>query len=352
MLKYTLILFSGLFLFALNLFILVRANKLLYKFNIIDENFEKPQAFHVEPTPRVGGLLFILNFLALTLVSNYLFGIEISFLLSLSIFFLIGFFDDIKLLENPKLRIILLISSLFFFIIFSNIKIESTGIDYLNFLIKNFYIANIIFIFLCFLTIINGTNFIDGFNGLLIIHAIIIASILLILNIDTFFFNQLIALLISLILILVINFPKAKVFLGDSGAYSIGFLISCFVIETSNLNQQIAPFFFCILLFYIFFEVLFSFARKTISKKNPLYPDKKHLHMMLFRVLNFKIFKNKLKANYMTSLILNFSYLVIILPSLIFIDDNFFCKIYFFFCLIIYLISYLILTKVQNKLYK
>ena len=37
------------------------------------------------------------------------------------------------------------------------------------------------------------------------------------------------------------------------------------------------------LLYYLFFEVFFSFIRKFLyEKKNPLIPDKKHLHMLFF----------------------------------------------------------------------
>ena len=75
---------------------------------------------------------------------------------------------------------------------------------------------------LCFLFIINGANLIDGFNGLLVINLIIINSILLFINLKnnqlefSFFLTAQIIILISFLLF---NFPKAKMFLGDSGSY-------------------------------------------------------------------------------------------------------------------------------------
>ena len=45
------------------------------------------------------------------------------------------------------------------------------------------------------------------------------------------------------------------------------------VIETNNLNANISSFFFTILLFYLFFEVFFSFFRKLAQKKSPIKPD-------------------------------------------------------------------------------
>ena len=79
-----------------------------------------------------------------------------------------------------------------------------------------------------------------------------------------------------------------KIFFGVSGAYTMGALTSLNIIITNNLNPLISSFFFCTLLFYIFFEVFFSFLRKIIQKKSPIHPDNEHLHMLSF----YKISKN------------------------------------------------------------
>ena len=117
--------------------------------------------------------------------------------------------------------------------------------------------------------IINGSNLIDGFNGLLAFQLIIINSILLFINIENEF--QTISILITaqiiiLLIFLLFNFPSAKMFMGDGGAYLFGTFTALNVIETNNLNPNISSFFFCILLFYLFFEVFFSFFRKIIQK--------------------------------------------------------------------------------------
>ena len=77
----------------------------------------------------------------------------------------------------------------------------------------------------------------------------------------------LISQIIILLSFLLFNFPSAKIFLGDSGAYVFGALTGLNTIITNNLNPNISSFFFCTLLFYLFFEVFFSFFRKTLSKK-------------------------------------------------------------------------------------
>ena len=125
--------------------------------------------------------------------------------------------------------------------------------------------------------------------------------------------------------------------------------MSFYVIQTSNLNEKISPFFFCILLFYLFFEVLFSFIRKRAFKLNPLFPDNSHLHMILFEILNSKYFNNKSKANYATSIIINIAYILTVLPAFFYLENNLFCKFYFIFCLLMYLISYSFLNYIKKK---
>ena len=54
-----------------------------------------------------------------------------------------------------------------------------------------------------------------------------------------------------MLIFLKFNFPKAKIFLGDSGSYFLGAFIAISTIETSIANPMISPFYFCILMFYL-----------------------------------------------------------------------------------------------------
>ena len=343
--QYLFLIIISIFLYFFYIYLLKVFKELINKINILDQNYTKPQAFHQQPTPRIGGaFLFFSNlviFFSIFSIENvnsnlYLYSIP---------FFLLGFLDDIKFLENPKIRFFTLIIIILIFIFLEQIYVYNTGIEYLNNLMQNNIYINIIFHLLCFLTIINGCNFIDGFNGLLLIKAFIIALVLLLINDDNSLNNILLVFLVSILSIIILNFPKAKIFMGDSGAYLVGFLISFFVIETSNLNPSISPFFFCVILFYLFFEVIFSFFRKILLKKNPLLPDKNHMHMLIYRALENKFLFSKINSNFTTSVIINLTYTLIIIPPIFFMDNNLYCKFYFISCLIVYLISYGLLIK-------
>ena len=118
----------------------------------------------------------------------------------------------------------------------------------------------------------------------------------------------------------------------------MGALSGLNTITTNNLNPEISSFFFCTLLFYLFFEVFFSFLRKLLQKKNPIYPDDKHLHMLSFYKISGIYGKNK--GNYLNSVIINFFYLILIIPGLYLMLDPQLSRYWFFILLLIYLIIY------------
>ncbi len=308
---------------------------------LMDNDFEKPQAFHSEPVSRSGGLasiisLFIFFYFYYLLYSEILF----NYLFIATGIFLIGSLDDFKVKIKPITRLFVMIIILFILIYFLEIKIKSLDLIFLNSLIDiNFF--SVLFTLLCFLFIINGANLIDGFNGLLAINLIIINSFLLYINLknnNLEFSIFLISQLTILICFLMFNFPRAKIFFGDSGSYLFGALISLNTIITNNLNPDISSFFFCILLSYLFFEVFFSFIRKIYQKKSPFFPDNKHLHMLSYeKILRYF---GKEKSNYMNSFLINIVYFILVLPSVYFAYNPLICKFWFLALIICYLIIY------------
>ena len=127
----------------------------------------------------------------------------------------------------------------------------------------------------------------------------------------------------------------------------MGAFLAISAIKTSIANPQVSPFYFCILLFYLFFEVFFSFIRKiSVEKKSPLFPDSKHLHMLIYKVL-LKKNNDKLKSNYYVSIILNLTYLILILPAIFLMQNGIFCKYYSIVLFITYLFSY---KKIYEKI--
>ena len=336
---------SFLSIFALiSFFIFLLVSKFAQKIKggaLLDNDFSKPQAFHQLAVIRGGGLAGIISLNIFFIIYNLIYSkILFEYLFICNLMFLIGFLDDVKNKVSPFYRLIFMILFLVVSIHFIPIKIFNIDVPYISPLLQS-NIFSTFFVLLCFLFVINGSNLIDGFNGLLAINLILINSILTYINIingNNEFSVFIVSQIIILFSFLLFNFPNAKIFLGDSGSYLMGSLVALNVIITNNMNPDYSSFFFCILLFYLFFEVFFSFLRKIFQKKSPIHPDNQHLHMLIYERVSLKFGKHK--ANYLSSIIINFFYSLFVLPALIFSKDPIISRYWFFSLIIIYLFIY------------
>ena len=344
--------FLSIFAF-ITFFIFLIVSNYSYKLNngiLLDKDFLKPQAFHNEAISRSGGIASVISLFVFFGIYHLLFSkILYEYIFLCTSLFLVGYLDDIKMKVSPNIGLILMIIFLLIFIIFLPIEIQYIDLIFLNSWLDS-KIFSTIFTLLCFLFIVNGANLIDGFNGLLAINLIIINSVLLFINLNnnqfefSFFLTAQIIILISFLLF---NFPKAKMFLGDSGSYLFGSLIALNIIITNNLNSYISSFFFCILLFYLFFEVFFSFFRKIYQKKSPILPDNQHLHMLSFVKISKILGPDK--SNYINSVAINSIFSVFVLPCIYFADNSLICKYWFFSLILIYTLIYIRLYRLTKN---
>jgi len=191
------------------------------------------------------------------------------------------------------------------------LQIGSTRIFLLDLLLENIIFSYFFTIF-CFVTVINGTNFLDGLNGLVLGYYLAIICVLFKLGLLSTVISQnylIIFLILSLAFLLILN-TLEHLYLGDSGAYSIAFMVSFLLILIYKNTLYVSPFFIILMLWYPCFENLFSILRKFRFKRSPLLPDNNHLHQLLF-----VFFKKKTKIN--QKYLNNFSSFIIILYNLI-----------------------------------
>jgi UDP-N-acetylmuramyl pentapeptide phosphotransferase/UDP-N-acetylglucosamine-1-phosphate transferase len=82
------------------------------------------------------------------------------------------------------------------------------------------------------------------------------------------------------------NYPRGLIFLGDGGAYLIGFLIACLSIMLVQRNPNVSPWFALLVNAYPIFETLFTIWRRKVHQgKNPGLPDGAHFHSLIYRRL-------------------------------------------------------------------
>ena len=178
-------------------------------------------------------------------------------------------------------------------------------VDYL-YLISNLFeipAFNFIFYALCLIGLANGFNFIDGMNGLLAFY--IMSALICCLQLAFIVGDQVMPVLIIIYFFLMIcflflNFPFGRIFMGDAGAYMMGLLLGIWVIKFFATYDTISSWNAGLIFFYPIIEVTYSFIRKLIQHKSPFKPDREHLHLKVFDILNTATKKPKLSNNLTT----------------------------------------------------
>jgi UDP-N-acetylmuramyl pentapeptide phosphotransferase/UDP-N-acetylglucosamine-1-phosphate transferase len=135
----------------------------------------------------------------------------------------------------------------------------------------------------------HALNIVDGMNGLVAMIATLMAmSIgLVALQVGDMPIVIISAALASAVLgFMIWNFPFGRVFLGDGGAYFLGFMLAELAVLLVARNPSVSPFYALAVLFYPVFETVFSMWRRRFKRGVPMdQPDALHLHQLVFRRL-------------------------------------------------------------------
>ncbi len=288
----------------------------------------------------IGGIIFF-SFCLFTFFEKKYF--DTSFLIFLSLIFFLGFFSDIKFFKSPKLRFLLQFIFLISFVLIEDFRIPLSNIHFIDVFLKDIYFNKLFTIF-CLMILLNGNNFIDGINTLLIGYNIIL-TIFLLVTFKEFLHNSEILkdYLIILLVLLVFNF-NGKIILGDSGAYILAFFLGVYLIDFARNNPYLSPFFIISLLWYPCFELLFSIIRRLKYLKKTYEPDTQHLHQLMYKYLFTKIKNNKV-AHLFVSISINCFFLISLVLNNIFGYKSSVIIIFLITNISIYLVSYYVLKK-------
>ena len=276
---------------------------------------DKPskRKLHEKPVPRLGGVsifvsLFLTTLFFVSIYWMYKNNMADTFnLLGIfaggTIIFFLGLFDDIEPVPAKlKLLIQIFAASVTWFLGIRILYLAnplyhadyyffklSVGDQIIHFSPVVSYLLTLAWIVI----ITNAVNLVDGMDGLATGVSLISAVAIWAVSVD-YRINQPAGALMAATLagallgFLRWNFNPARIFLGDSGAYLTGFVLS--VLAISCLTKKIAiaviaPVFVLIFAFPIV-DTLFAIVRRTLSKRSILEPDKGHLH---HRILAFGV---------------------------------------------------------------
>ncbi|MFN3967178.1 MAG: glycosyltransferase family 4 protein, partial [Endomicrobiia bacterium] len=257
-----------------------------YKLGFLD--YPDERKMHTVPIPRIGGVAVFIAFI-ITLLRNLQFSKQLTGLLIAStIIFILGFIDDIKPL-SATIRII--------FQIVSAIIVISTGVR-ITFIPVGWPLENfleIIITVVWFIGIANAVNFLDGIDGLVTSFGILCSLFFFFIALPTeqkFLAWICIALIGACAGFLPYNWHKAKIFLGDSGATFIGFVLAGIaVIGTWAENNPIVALSTPILVLGVpIFDMIYTTISRIRNKKVKTikqwleYVGKDHFHHRLMKL--------------------------------------------------------------------
>ena len=250
-----------------------------------------PQKFHETPTPRIGGACVaagLLSCASLLPVLNFPdVGNEITLLL------VAGFAPFAGGLAEDLLKSAGVLNRLLFTMIGAAIAswllgaiLPAVDIPVLDALLQWSPVA-IAFTVFAVSGVSNSINIIDGFNGLAGGFAILVLMSLAYVATqvgDQAIFAASIMLIGALFGFLYWNYPKGRIFLGDGGAYLVGFWLAELSVLLVVRNPAVSPWFPLLLLAYPVFETLFSSYRRALLRGRPAgHPDGLHLPTLFFR---------------------------------------------------------------------
>jgi UDP-N-acetylmuramyl pentapeptide phosphotransferase/UDP-N-acetylglucosamine-1-phosphate transferase len=250
------------------------------------------QKFHAVSTPRVGGLALLVAMLGLALLMTAtapaLVGSFSLLLLAGAPALLTGLAEDMtkRVGVLPRLLATMLSGAIAFF--WLGAEVRRVDIGFLDALL----LYNAVSLLLSTMAVgglANAINIIDGYNGL----AAVVASAMFLslayvgLQVgDPLIVATALAATGALVGFLVWNWPRGLIFLGDGGAYFVGYLLAVLVILLVARHPQVSAWYALVLFVYPVFETVFSvWRRRFLRGTSPGLPDGLHLHTLIFRRL-------------------------------------------------------------------
>ena len=281
-------LFVAFFVAFIASIVIIRTQKLHGNFTG-DSDVSGPQKFHTTPVPRIGGSAIFLGIFA-PITLNYQNNPQeltgLIFLICVIPVMGIGIAEDLSKKVSPRVRLIFIALGALLASLLLDAKINTLdipGIDYL----LSFSAVSIIFTMIAITGLANAYNIIDGFNGLASMVGIITLMGLGYIGLqfqDSSMMYLSFLMASSILGFFLWNYPRGLIFLGDGGAYLIGFWVATLSVLMVCRHAEISPWFALLLNGYPILETLFTIYRRVFHQgKSPGHPDGIHFHSLIYR---------------------------------------------------------------------
>lgn len=281
------------------------------------------QKFHECHTPRVGGIAIFCGlstawFLSATTESQPESQLLGNMLIAGIPAFAAGLTEDISKRVGVRMRLFATIISGTIAIILTGYALNRVGIQGIDTLLT-YLPLSIAFTIFAVAGMANATNIIDGFNGLAAGTMIICFTALGFIAWQVGDL-QLVHICIILALVtagfIIINYPFGKIFMGDGGAYLLGFMLAWIAVMLPMRNPKVSPWAPFLICSYPFIETTYSIIRRYLNKAAASQPDVSHMHSLIkIKLINELL--PQLPKNLRNSMVSPFCWTYVLIPVII-----------------------------------
>lgn len=240
---------------------------------------------HDHPIPRLGGLAIFFGFIVAVLLFVPLDKAKQGMLLGAVIIVILGIFDDIYTLSAKLKFVVQIVAALIAVLMGNRIEVLSNPNIFSNNPLWELGVLSIPITIIWIVAITNAVNLIDGLDGLACGVSTISSLTMLVISIlvsDLTVATIMAALAGACIGFLPYNFNPAKIFMGDTGATFLGFIMATMSVQGMfkmyNIISFVVPF---LMLGLPIFDVCFAVIRRISKGQSPMTPDRSHVHHKL-----------------------------------------------------------------------
>ena len=250
------------------------------------------QKVHIEPTPRVGGIaIFFGVAVGFLLARNEPQSLLGPLLLASLPAFVFGLAEDLTKRVSVGFRFLATMSCGVLGWALTGYAITDVNIPGVNWLL-GFTLIAVAFTAFSAAGVANAINIVDGFNGLaagtssiiLITLGMMAASLG-----DVALARACMYIALPVLGFTFVNWPMGKIFLGDGGAYFVGFAIAWLSVLLLARHPEVSAFAPLLVCIYPVMEVVFSIWRRKRRHLHPGQADRLHLHSLVKRRITPKI---------------------------------------------------------------
>lgn len=247
------------------------------------------QKFHTHPRPRIGGVTVAVGLCAaisaLTVFGNPLNSHTWFFLLACLPAFLAGLVEDLTKSIGPDMRLWASFLSALLAILLFDVAVDSVAIPLVSDVL-HWYPAAVLFSAVAVGGLAHAMNIIDGQNGLAgMVAVLMLAAIAWVAWLvgDQTVFLLCVLLAGATLGFMFWNWPRARMFAGDGGAYLWGVSIGILCVLLVGRNAAVSPWFALLVVCYPVTETVFTIYRRKVLHGAPGLPDARHLHQLIYR---------------------------------------------------------------------